>query len=69
MCRINNMQVDYAYDIDVVMAMYSLIVYSDNYSKTSEILCQYCRDMPVLNAANDKLLVLMQIMLLLISLN
>ena len=29
------MQVDDAYDIDVVMPMYNLIEYSDNYSKTS----------------------------------
>ena len=29
------MQVDDDYDIDVVMPMYNLIEYSDNYSKTS----------------------------------
>ena len=29
------MQVDDAYDIDVVMSMYNLIEYSDDYSKTS----------------------------------
>ena len=29
------MQVDDAYDIDVVMPTYNLIEYSDNYSKTS----------------------------------
>ena len=32
------MQVDDAHDIDVVMPMYNLIEYSDNYSKTSGIL-------------------------------
>ena len=32
---INNTQTDNAKDIDVVMPMYSLIEYSDNYSKTS----------------------------------
>ena len=32
------------------MPVYNLIEYSDNYSKTSEILWQYCRDVP---AAND----------------
>ena len=32
--------------------MYKLIEYSDNYSKTSEILWQYCRDEPAVNVAN-----------------
>ena len=32
---INITQVDDAHDTDVVMAMYNLIEYSDNYSKTS----------------------------------
>ena len=34
------------------MPMYNLIQYIDNYSKTSEILWQYCRDEPAL-ADND----------------
>ena len=42
--RINNTEVDDAHDIDVVMPMYNLIEYSNNYSKTSGILWQYCRD-------------------------
>ena len=33
--EINNTQVDNAKGIDIVMPMYDLIVYSDNYSKTS----------------------------------
>ena len=33
--EINNTQVDNAKDIDIVMPMYSLIEYSDNYSKIS----------------------------------
>ena len=33
--RINNTDVDNAHDIDIVMPMYNLIEYSDNYSKTS----------------------------------
>ena len=33
--EINNTQVDNAKDIDIVMPMYNLIEYSDNYSKTS----------------------------------
>ena len=33
--EINNTQVDNANDIDIVMPMYNLIEYSDNYAKTS----------------------------------
>ena len=33
--RINNTDIDSAQDIDIVMPMYNLIEYSDNYSKTS----------------------------------
>ena len=39
--EINNTQVDNAKDIDIVMPMYSLIEYSDNYAKTSGSLWQY----------------------------
>ena len=35
MSEINNAQVDNAKDIDIVMPMYNLIEYSDNYAKTS----------------------------------
>ena len=42
--RINNTQVDDANDIYVVMPMYDLIEYSGNYSETSGILWQYCRN-------------------------
>ena len=51
--KINNMQVHDAHDIDVVMSIYNLIEYSDNYSKTSEVLWQYCRDEPTLDNNND----------------
>ena len=37
--EINNIQVDNARDLGVVMLMYSLIEYSDNYSKKN-VLCQ-----------------------------
>ena len=47
--RINNTQIDDAQYIDVVMPRYNLIEYSDNYSKTSGILCQYCRDVAAVN--------------------
>ena len=33
--RINNIDIDNAHDIDIVMLMHNLIEYSDNYSKTS----------------------------------
>ena len=47
--RINNAQVEDAQYIDVAMPMYNLIEYSDNYSKISGILWQYCRDKPAVN--------------------
>ena len=47
--EINNTQVDNAKDIDIVMPMYNLIEYSDNYAKTSGSLWQYCLDKPALN--------------------
>ena len=55
MDSINNAQEDDADDIDVVIPMYNLIKYSDNYSKTSGILRQYCRDKSALaaNASTD----------------
>ena len=33
--------------------MYNLIEYSDNYSKTSGSLWQYCKDIPALNNNGD----------------
>ena len=42
--RINNVQVDDASFIDVVIPMYNLIEDNDDYSKTSGILWKYCRD-------------------------
>ena len=44
--EINNTQVDNAKDIDIVVPMYNLIEYSDNYAKTSGSLSQYCLDIP-----------------------
>ena len=44
--RINNTDIDNAQDIDIVMPMYNLIEYSDNYSKTSGSLWQYYKDDP-----------------------
>ena len=42
--EINNTQTDNAKDIDIVMPMYNLIEYSDNYVKTIGSLWQYFRD-------------------------
>ena len=41
MSKINNTQADNANDIDIVMPVFNLIEYSDNYSKTSGSLWQY----------------------------
>ena len=51
--EINNTQVDNAKDIDIVMPMYNLIEYSDNYSKTSGSLRQYCKDIPAVDNNNE----------------
>ena len=51
--EINNTQVDNAKDIDIVMPMYNLIEYSDNYSKASGSLWQYCKDIPAVNNNGD----------------
>ena len=44
--EINNTEIDNAKDIDIVMLMYGLIEYSDNYSKTSGSFWQYYKDNP-----------------------
>ena len=44
-----HIDVDDAQHIDVLAPIYDLIEHSDNYSKISEILRQYCRDQLVLN--------------------
>ena len=54
--EVNNMQIDNAKDIDIVMPMYNLIEYSDNYAKLSGSLWQYCKDIPALNA-NDEIII------------
>ena len=51
--KINNTQIDNAEYIDIVMSMYNLIEYSDNYSKTSGSLWQYCKDAPAVNSAGN----------------
>ena len=58
--KINNTQIDYAEYIDIVMPMYNLIEFSDNYSKRSGSLWQYCKEIP----AVDNVVILMVEMLL-----
>ena len=52
--EINNTEIDNANDIDIVMAMYNLIKYSDNYAKTSGNLWQYYRGEPNDNLADSE---------------
>ena len=51
--EIDNTQVDNAKGINIVMPMYNLIEYRDNYSKTSGILWQYCKYIPAVNNNGD----------------
>ena len=44
--EINDEHVDTAENLDIVMPMYNLIEYSDNYQDSSATLCQYKRDEP-----------------------
>ena len=52
--RINNTDIDNAHDIDIVMPMYNLIEYCDNYSKTSGSLWKYYKDDPNDNIQNSE---------------
>ena len=52
--EINNAQIGNAKDIDIVMPMYNLIEYSDNYAKTSGTLWQYFKDEPSDNIVNSE---------------
>ena len=52
--EINNTQVDNAKDIDIVMPMYNLIEFSDNFAKTSGSLWQYFKDESDDNIANSE---------------
>ena len=47
--KINNTQIDNAEYIDIVMLMYNLTEYTDNYSKISGSLWQYCKDIPAVD--------------------
>ena len=47
--KINNTEIDDAQYIDIVMLVQNLIEYSENYSKTSGSLWQYCKEIPAVN--------------------
>ena len=47
--KINNIQIDNAEYIDIVLNMYNLIEYRDNYSKTSGNLWLYCKEILAVN--------------------
>ena len=51
--EINNMQIDNAKELDIVMPMYNSIEYSDNYAKTTGSLWQYYKDIPARNNNNE----------------
>ena len=51
--EINNTQGDNAEDIDIVMPMYNLVEYNNNYSQTSRSLWQQCKNIPAVNNNND----------------
>ena len=44
MTKINNTFIDNTEDLDIVMPMYNLLQYSDNYTMTSGRLWNYYRD-------------------------
>ena len=51
--KINNTEIDNVEYTDIVMPMYNLIEYSDNYSKTSGSLWQYYKEIPAANNDGD----------------
>ena len=55
--EINNIQIDNAKDVDIVMPMYNFIEYSDNYAKTTGSLWQYCKDIQARNNNNNAIII------------
>ena len=51
--HINDEHIDTAENVDIIMPMYHLNEYSDNYSDTSGSLYQYRRDEPPMNNDGD----------------
>ena len=52
--QISDIEIDNVQDIDIVIPMYNLIEYSNNYSKTSGSLWQYYKDEPNDNLTDSK---------------
>ena len=67
--EINNTQIDNAKDIDIVMPMYNLIEYCDNYSKTSGSLWQFYRDEAFIDDNDKQLLIFLPIIITALRLN
>ena len=61
--EINNTQIDNAKDIDVVMEMYNLIEYRENYSQISRRLWLYYGDQPALDINVAILLIFLLMMI------
>ena len=53
--KINNTQVDNAKENDMVIPIYNLIEFSDNYSNISGSLWRYYRDEPSLNSGENNI--------------
>ena len=53
--EINKTQIDNPEDIDIVMPIYVLIEYSNNFSKTSGSFWQYCKEIPAVNDAGNNI--------------
>ena len=51
--KISNTDADNTKYIDIVVPMYNLIEYIDNYSKTSGSLWKYCKDIPAVDDHGD----------------
>ena len=51
--EISSTQIDNAKDLDIVMSMYNLIEYIDNYAKATGSFWQYCKDIPARNNNNE----------------
>ena len=61
--EIDNVEIDNAKDIDIIMLMYTLIEYRDNYWKQSGSLWKCLQDIPAVNN-NVWLLILVRVILL-----
>ena len=64
--EINNTQIDYTEDIDIVKPVYNLIKSSNAYVKTSGSLWKYYRDEPVIEANVILLIFLLMIIIIII---